>query len=178
MEIFALCPNPCEAEALANKTRHEVAQNILHRGRTQFKKIDIPARRFHHFRPRRIGAIDWTIRHFGGIEDQVREWTRESGRKVDAIVYACIYDRDFEWIQWARPFLRMPWMGLYLQAMPYRDLGCSLPHCRRRPGPEKMFSGRLCKSIGILDEGIAERFSHAIGKQWWCCQIWRTSGRR
>lgn len=164
VEILALCPNPREAEELANKTRHEADENIPHRGRTQFKKIDIPARRFNHFRPRRVGAIDWTIRHFGGIEDQVREWTRESGRKVDAIVYACIYDRDFEWVQLARPFLRTPWMGLYLHAVPYCIPGRFIPHGNRRPSPEKMFSGRLCKSIGTLDEGIVGRFSNAIGK--------------
>lgn len=164
VEILALCPNPCEAEELANKTRHDADENMLHRGRTRFRKIEVPARRFHDFRPRRIGAIDWTIRHFGGIEDQVREWALESGSKVDAIVYACIYDRDFEWVHLARPFLRMPWMGLYLHAMTYRMPGRFLPHTNRLPCPEKMFSSRLCKSIGTLDEGIVGRFSSAIGK--------------
>lgn len=164
VEILALCPNPCEAEELANKTRRDADGSMIHRGRTRFIEINIPARRFHHFRPRRIGAIDWAIRHFGGIEDQLREWTRESGSKVDAIVYACIYDRDFEWVHLARPFLRTPWMGLYLHAMTYRMPGRFLPHTNRLPCPEKMFSGRLCKSIGTLDEGIVGRFSNAIGK--------------
>ncbi len=164
VEVLALCPNPCEAEELANKTRHEADENMLHRGRTRFKRLEIPARRFRHFRPRRIGAIDWTIRHFGGIEDQVRKWTRESGYEVDAIVYACIYDRDFEWVHLARPFLRTPWMGLYLHAMTYRMPGSFIPHTKRLPCPEKMFSGSLCKSIGTLDEGIVGRFSNAVGK--------------
>lgn len=164
VEVLALCPDPCEAEELANDTRLEADTTIPHRGRTYFKEINIPVQRFGHVRPRRIAAIDWTIRHFTGIEDQIREWTRESGRNVDAILYACIYDREFEWFHWARPFLRMPWMGLYLHAMTYRMPGRFRPHTSKLPCPEKIFHGRLCKSIGTLDEGIVERFSNAIGK--------------
>ena len=90
VEVLALCPDPCQAEELANNTRREADATIPHRGRTHFKKLNIPSPRFGGLRPRRIAAIDWTIRHFTGIEDQIGEWTRESGHKVDAILYACI----------------------------------------------------------------------------------------
>lgn len=164
VEILALCPAPREAEELANNTRKDADATIPHRGRTHFKEIEIPAQRFGHLRPRRIGSIDWTIRHFTGIEDQIRKWTLDSDRKVDAIVYACIYDMDFEWVRWARPFLRLPWMGLYLHAMTYRMPGRFRPNTNKLPCTKKIFSGRLCKSIGTLDEGIVECFSNAVGK--------------
>jgi glycosyltransferase involved in cell wall biosynthesis len=164
VEVLALCPDPCEAEELANKTRQETDAASPRCGLTRFKKLETPAQRFGHVRPRRVGAIDWAIRHFTGIEDQIREWTRESGRKVDAIVYACIYDREFEWVRWAQPFLKIPWTGLYLHAMTYRMPGRFRPHTNKLPCPEKIFHGRLCKSIGTLDEGIVERFSNAVGK--------------
>jgi glycosyltransferase involved in cell wall biosynthesis len=164
VEVLALCPDPCQAEELANNTRREADAAIPHRGRTHFKKLNIATPRFGRLRPRRIAAIDWTIRHFTGIEGQINEWTKDSGIKVDAIVYACIYDREFEWLRWARPFLRIPWMGLYLNAMAYRMPGRFLPGTKKLPRPEKIFHGRLCQSVGTFDEGIAERFSNAVGK--------------
>ncbi len=164
MNVLAICPNPAEVEELVNQTRQGVSTDRVQRSRIQFKQIRVPALRFHNLRPRRIGSIDWTFRHFTGIEHQVLEWTREAGTHVDAILYACMYDRDFAWVKSVQPFLRLPWMGLYLHAMSYRMPGRFLPYTRRLPCPEKMFSGRLCMGVGTLDEGIVEQFSTAIGK--------------
>lgn len=164
INVLALCPQPAEAEELANQTRRMAGADHPRRGQIHFKKLEIPTRRFRHLRPRRISAIDWTIRHFTGIENLARDWTRESGCKVEAILYACMYDRDFEWIHWTRPVLRMPWTGLYLHALSYRLHGRLLPGTGKHASPEAMFGGRMCKSVGTLDEGIVERFADAIGK--------------
>lgn len=164
MDVLAICPNPDEAAALADTTRPKAGDEIHYRGHTEFRRIKIPARRFTRIRPDRIGAIDWTIRHFTGIEKQVREWMRASGGKVDGIFYACIYDWDFEWFHLAQPFLKLPWSGLYLHAMSYRMPGRLHPRTRKLPSPERIFSGRRCKSFGILDEGIVAQVSKSIGK--------------
>jgi glycosyltransferase involved in cell wall biosynthesis len=164
MNVLALCPNPTEAAEAAEETRQKSSADSSQRGRTQFRKVKLAARRFSHLRSARISAMDWSIRHFAGIEKQVREWTRESGGKADAIFYSCMYDGEFEWCSVAQPFLRMPWMGLYLHAMSYRMPGRLNPHVGRVPCPERMFRGRLCKGITILDEGIVEQVSNSVGK--------------
>ncbi len=165
MEVLALCPHPDEAEELARITRRSTGDRLPpHAGRTRFEKIRISEQRFPHLRPRRIGAIDWAVRHFRGIENQTLSWTPQSGGKVDAIFHACIYDRDFEWMHCARPFLRIPWTGLYLHALSYRMPGAFRPGTRRRSCPEKIFGGHLCRSLGILDEGIVNQVSLHLGK--------------
>lgn len=162
-DVLALCPKPDEAEELAGQTRGMAGGDPSRRGSTRFGEIRVPGRRFGKLRPRRISAIDWTIRHFRGIEDQVRESMCRSGGKVDAVFHACIYDRDFEWVDWAQPFLNIPWTGLYLHALSYRMPGCFRPGARRLPCPEKMFRGRLCRSIGVLDEGIVNQVADHLG---------------
>ncbi|MDP3851553.1 MAG: glycosyltransferase [Luteolibacter sp.] len=164
MEVLALCPNPDEAEALARQTRRSTGDNAPQSGRTHFEKIRITEQRFPHLRPRRLAAIDWAIRHFRGIENQALAWTPLSGGRVDAIFHACVYDRDFEWMQGARPFLRIPWTGLYLHALSYRMPGAFRPGTRRKPFPERIFGGQLCRSLGILDEGIVSEVSRHLGK--------------
>ena len=164
VDVLALCPNPEAAEKTANETRPRSGSSLAKRGQTHFRKIKISDRRFGRLLPVPLVAIDWTIRHFAGIEKQVREWASVSGDKVDAIYYACMYDRDFEWVSYAQPFLRFPWMGLYLHAMSFRAPGRRNPATGRTPCPEKMFGGRLCRAICILDEGIAEQVSKTIGK--------------
>jgi len=83
---------------------------------------------------------------------------------VDAIYYACIYDWDFEWIRFSEPFLRFPWVGLYLQAISYRMPGQPNPLTGKVPSPKQMFGGRLCKGIDLLDEGIVNQVAQTIGK--------------
>ena len=164
-EVLALCPDPKAAEDLARITQRSTGDRLPpHAGRTRFEKIRIVEQRFPHLKPRRLGAIDWAIRHFRGIENQALSWTPQSGGKVDAIFYACVYDRDFEWMNCARRFLRIPWTGLYLHALSYRMPEAFRPGTRRHSCPEKIFGGHLCRSIGILDEGIVEQVSRHLGK--------------
>jgi glycosyltransferase involved in cell wall biosynthesis len=164
LDVLAVCPNPIEAEATANETRQAAGANGSDRGRTTFATLRAASRRFHGLRPARIGAIDWTIRHFRGIEQQAQECAAKVGRKADAIFYACMYDRDFQWVHTVQPFLHVPWVGLYLHATSYRTPVRLPPGTNRLPQPERMFGGRLCKAVGILDEGIVKQVSDSIGK--------------
>jgi hypothetical protein len=43
-----------------------------------------------------MSTMDWPIRRFTGIENQVHEWTRQFGGKADGIFYTCMYDAEFE----------------------------------------------------------------------------------
>jgi glycosyltransferase involved in cell wall biosynthesis len=156
IHVVALCPEPSQAMALAGETRAPA--------NTHYLKVAVPVQRFRSLRPRRISSIDWAIRHFKGIENLIFAWQRESGRKVDAVFHACVYDRDFEWISHATPFLRLPWTGLYLHAMSYRMPGTPHPLTRRIPKPRGMFGNRLCRAIAVLDEGIVDRMADDIGK--------------
>jgi glycosyltransferase involved in cell wall biosynthesis len=164
INVLAVCPGPEEAKRTADETRRDSEVDIPCRGRTEFKKITIPHKRFARIRPARISAIDWTIRHFRGIEKQVREWTKESGSKVDAIFYACIYDFDFDWFHCAQPFLQLPWSGLYLHALSFRMPGQPNPVTGLLPRPEKIFRGALCRGVAILDEGISTQVATVTGK--------------
>ena len=162
IDVLAHCPDPSAAAALADETRGNSVPGA--RGTTRFLPVTVPAKRFRTLRPRRISAIDWSIRHFRGIENQLIDLQRESGKKLDAVFHACIYDIDFQWMWYAAPFLRLPWTGLYLHAMSYRMPGRPHPVTRKVPCPKSMFSSRLCRGIAVLDEGIADRMSQEIRK--------------
>ena len=162
IDVLALCPDPEAAASMAALTR--CAASPSPRGHTEFDSIEVPSERLRSLRPRRIGAIDWTIRHFRGIENRVIAWERRNGRKADLIFHACIYDRDFQWIHYAAPLLRLPWSGLYLHALSYRMPGHPHPVTRSIPRPRQMFSHRLCRGVAVLDEGIVDAMSRDIGK--------------
>jgi glycosyltransferase involved in cell wall biosynthesis len=159
-DVLALCPNPAEAAETANNTRNKSGANMSGCGRTEFARINVPARRY-RLRSASLINLDWSVRFFTGLERQVRA---AAGGAADAIFYACIYDVDFEWMHLARSFLRLPWMGLYLHALSYRMPGQANPYTWKVPRPEKVFGGGLCRGIGLLDEGIVEQVSRSLGK--------------
>jgi glycosyltransferase involved in cell wall biosynthesis len=161
VDVLALCPYPAEAEAGANEARPKAEIANRPRGKTEFARVKVASRRFGSPWPRRLSLIDWAIRHFRGVESQAHAWSKRSGKKVDAIFYACMYDFDFQRVQAAQPFLRLPWIGLYLHVAGYRQ---PRRHPEWPPRPEKLFSTGLCKGIFVLDEGIVDQVSKAIGK--------------
>lgn len=162
LDVFALCPDPVGAAELAASTRSHCEGG--NRGRTQFMRLEPPAARFAWLRPRRIGIADQSIRRFTGIERQIIQWQKTSGRSVHGVFYACIYDWEFEWFSVARHLLRFPWTGLYLQALSYRMPGRIRPGSRKPPCPEKIFRSGLCMGVGILDEGIVSQVADHLQK--------------
>ncbi len=162
LEVLALCPQPDEAAATATKTRKKPASEIRHP--TRFVKIQRPAARFGSVRPRWIPAGLWALRNFLGIERAIRKWNRSSGRKVDVIFYPYIDVWEFHLIHSLERFLRMPWVGIYMQAYPYRMPHKIHPHLDAVPRPDLFFGGRLCRGVGIMDEGIVEQVAASTGK--------------
>lgn len=160
-DVLAICPDLTE---LAGNIRSNPGTDMACHGKTQYKQIAISSATFRLNRSGGIHTIYWTVRFFRSIEQQVREWTRESGRTVAGIFYCCMYDWEFAWAHLAQPFLTIPWTGLYLQARTYRMPNTVNPVTRKVPRPEIMFGGRLCKGIAILDEGICKEVSHSTGK--------------
>lgn len=164
INVLALCPQPEEAAQTAAQTRTDSLAGQPGRGQTSFQKIRLPIQRFGRFRHSRPVGTLWAIRHFNSIEHQIRTLSEASGEPVTAIFYACIYDWEFDWAHLAQSWLRLPWTGLYLNAPSYRMPGRVHPRTNRVPQPEKMFSGPLCRGIGILDEGIVDQVAASIGK--------------
>lgn len=164
-DVIALCPDPLAAERLAKDTRPDFSLDSRQRGHTRFFQIAESKARMSWLRPRRIGAVYSAIRRFRDLEMQIKGVARKYDVKTGAIFYACIYDREFDWIRFAIPFLKIPWTGLYLQAQSYRMPGRFRPGTKSAPRPERIFSSRICKGLGILDEGIVEQVSKHLGKK-------------
>jgi glycosyltransferase involved in cell wall biosynthesis len=163
-DVLAICPAPEEARQTVAKLRGERGLGPSRDGQTTYRQMVIQARRFQGIRPARIGAIDWTLRHFRSIERVAKEWQAESGKRLDLLFYACIYDWDFDWFQLAQPFLSLPWSGLYLHSTSLRLPGLANAHTGRVPSPAKTFHGPLCRGAAVLDEGIASQLAAITGK--------------
>jgi hypothetical protein len=164
INVLALCPQPEAAARTAAQTRPVFSAGQPARGQTSFQKIQLPTQRFGRFRHSRLVGTLWAVRRFKSIEHQIQAASQASDEPVTAIFYACIYNWDFDWAHLAQPWLRLPWTGLYINAPSYRMPGRVHPRTNRVPRPEKMFSGPLCRGIGILDEGIVDQATASIGK--------------
>src|ERR1700677_5383322 len=71
-EVLAICPHPGEARQAVMELRAQRGLAPAREGRTAYRQIATHQRRFQRIRPARIGAIDWTIRHFRSIEALAR----------------------------------------------------------------------------------------------------------
>ena len=163
-KVLAICPEPEEARKNIDELRERRGLGKPSSGRTVYRGIVMPAARLRKLLRWQLGAIDVTIRQFRTIEGIAKKWQAESGKRVDLIFYACIYDWDFQWFRYAQPFLSLPWSGLYIHALSFRLPGQVNPKTGRLPQPEKIFRGSLCKGLAIFDETIAPQVSTATGK--------------
>ena len=117
------------------------------------------------FRPTRWRGHYEAWRFFGGLGTKLRGWERRHNRKIDLVFFACIYDwqfGEFHNVAFAFPF---PCSGLYLHARSFRMPGSPLPYFGILPCPEKLFGSRPMRSVCILDEGIPDAMSKAIGRK-------------
>ncbi len=160
IEVLALCPEPESAAETARQTRQKPQPAT----KTQFVKFETPPWRFGRLRPQWIGGTIWTLRHFLRIENVIRKHDRAANHKVEAIFYSSIQAWNFDLAHLAQPFLRLPWMGIYIHALPYRTPDYVHPLVGRVSRPRVMFGGRLCRGIGVLDEGIVQQVAASIGK--------------
>lgn len=106
-----------------------------------------------------LSRADCTARRFLSMEGKLRGIAKSSGKRIQGIVYACIYDLDFRDIRWIDRLLSLPWVGLYVHANSIRIPPPVHVHPQNHPLPERLFSGRRCRGVGLLDEGIVGQVS-------------------
>jgi glycosyltransferase involved in cell wall biosynthesis len=162
-DILAICPHPEETRETLAKIRRARGVSPPREGQITYRKMVALRRRFNRKYVSGLCGIPWTLWHFRSIEKLAKDWEAESGRKADLVFYACIYKADFDWFKTVRPFLSLPWSGLYLHATSIRASD-DPDHSGRVPNPENIFVGPLCQGVVLLDEGIASQFAAATGK--------------
>ena len=156
-DVLLLHPEPEEAQ------RRAQAIGIGGTGGFASRRLSVP--RMLKIRPSRLGAIFWTYQHYSRIERLVREWHSTAEGWPVVLFFACIYDRDFEWVRFAAPAMRLSWSGLYLHAGSFRAPGMPIPSTGRLPCPRQIFRAGPWGKIGLLDEGIAPAFASVTGRQ-------------
>lgn len=115
------------------------------------------------FRPTRWRGYYDAWHFFGGLGKQLQAWERRHGRKINLVFFACIYDRQFENLPFAERCFGYPWSGLYLHARSFRMPSSPIPGWWGLPCPEKIFTGRMLRSVAVLDEGAVEPLRKLTG---------------
>jgi hypothetical protein len=162
--VLAICPSPDEGRSNVERLREQRGLSRPGTAQTVYRKLVLPALRLSRLFRGRLRTMAAAIHHFRVVEHTLKKWQAESGKRVDLVFYACIYDWDFQWFHWAQPFLSLPWSGLYLHALSFRMPGKLNPKTNRLPCPERIFRGSQCKGLAILDEGIASQVADVTGK--------------
>lgn len=164
--VVGLCPEPDEASELL---QHHMASHGA--GDWEDRMFLAPIHKNRYRLSNRAGTLiapvsraDWTLRTFLGVEAKIRKVARVNKQTVRGIFYACIYDIDFKDICWVDHLLRYPWVGLYVHAKSIRIPRPTGAHPQNHPLPERLFAGRRCKAIGMLDEGITDQVASRIEK--------------
>jgi glycosyltransferase involved in cell wall biosynthesis len=158
--VLAICSRQDEARYELEHLRGSRANSLPAFRQSVFLQVPRTCRSF--FPLLRLRRLHQSIFHFIKIDRLVRDWERSSRTAVQLLFYACIYDWDFLDFRFARPFLRIPWSGLYLHARSLRMPGSIVPVLKRPAEPERIFSGRNFKSVAILDEGITRQVAQLV----------------
>lgn len=81
------------------------------------------------------------------LRRQLDRWERETGRRIDHVFFACIYDWEFDVVgRWVGSILGRDWSGLYLQARHF--------HAGRHQTVSRMFASSRLRSLATLDPGL------------------------
>jgi glycosyltransferase involved in cell wall biosynthesis len=95
----------------------------------------------------RIGRWSRQLLMFLLLRRQLKRWERHSGRAIDFVFFACIYDWEFDVVgPWIGSLLAKDWAGLYLQAR--------LVHAGKLSAVARMFSCPRLRAVATLDGGI------------------------
>ncbi len=123
----------------------------------------VEAAKSSNFRPARWRGIYVARKFFGGLGKQLRAWEQLHERRIDLVLFACVYDRQFENFRSAERLFGFSWAGLYLHARSFRMPGSPIPYTGGLPCPEKIFSSPLLRAVAVLDEGAVEPLSKITG---------------
>lgn len=104
---------------------------------------------------RRIGRWSRQLLKFFLLRRQLDHWERQSGRAIDLVFFACIYDWEFDVVgPWIGRLLAKDWAGLYLQAR--------LVHAGKLDTVTRMFSCPRLRAVATLDDGIVPMLRRRI----------------
>jgi len=79
-------------------------------------------------------------------------WERETGRSIDLVFFACVYDWEFDLVgPWAGRLLGHDWSGLYLQAR--------MLHSGQAERLARTFSCPRLRGLGTLDRCVVDRLA-------------------
>src|SRR5688572_3510170 len=106
VRVLALCPQPEDAARIVSELREQSAPPTSG-APTEFAHLPPVSRG--RWLPSRVYAIRQTIRRFRSIEGYVRQWQGRAGIRDCELFYSCMYEWDFDYFRYARPFLTLPW---------------------------------------------------------------------
>lgn len=93
---------------------------------------------------------------FVPLMKSLKSWEKQTGKRIDLVFFATIYDPNFESFRYFRLFFHYPWSGIYLHARSFRLPGSKIPLTNCMPCPEKIFTLPSMSSVCVLDEGVVE----------------------
>jgi glycosyltransferase involved in cell wall biosynthesis len=127
---------------------------------TEFEQL--PAISRGRWLPSRLYAAKQTIKRFRSLDRFVRRWQARTGTPDCQIFYSCMYEWDFDYFKYAKPFLALPWSGLYIRPTTVRNGTAVLSERRVTPQVDRISHDERLKALAILDEGIRAAFSERV----------------
>lgn len=146
--VTAFCPQPDEVHSALNDLSAEARSRLtLH----CFQLVNPPKLCPGRFKYRLETLL--TVRK---MTTGIRRWESESGKRVDLVFFACMYDNYFSrWkeLELAFPY---PWSGLYLFSGKFRRLLPAASWSNLPPYAARQLCSRKLKSLAVLDEGVVQ----------------------
>lgn len=115
------------------------------------------------FRPARWRGYHEAWQMFGGLGRQLRQWERETGRRIDLVFFCCMYDRPFRHFRFAERFFGFPCAGMYMEGRFFHLPGVPVPYGNGMPCPDKFLTSPLVKAVAVLDAAVAEPLRQLTG---------------
>jgi glycosyltransferase involved in cell wall biosynthesis len=161
IRVLGLCPQPEEAQRMVSELRAETfPPAATTRTVTEFEQVPEISRG--RWLPSRLYAARQTIKRFRSIDRYVRRWQGHTGITDCQIFYSCMYEWDFDYFNYAKPFLSLPWSGLYIRPATVRNGAAVFDERRVTPQVDRISNDKRLKGLAILDEGIREAFERRV----------------
>lgn len=88
-----------------------------------------------------------------------------SGKEVDLVFFACIYDHVFRYFPSLEFGLGYPCSGLYLHARHFRLPKTTLPYVGGSTCGDKILAAKSLRSVALLDEGVVASVQGIMSKK-------------
>jgi glycosyltransferase involved in cell wall biosynthesis len=160
IRVLGLCPQPEEARRMVSELRAGAVGSAQSGSATHFEQLPEVSRG--RWLPSRLYAVKQTIKRFRSIDGYVRGWQARTGIMDCQIFYSCMYEWDFDYFKYAKPFLALPWSGLYIRPATVRNGSAFFDERRVTPQVDRISDDDRLKGLAILDEGIREAFERRV----------------